>query len=133
MAPEAKEECANILEGRVEKRKQKGIDERDHEEELEAVFPEPKSRALHRQFAFGEAVGHLDLPAASISQHEAPSVIGSGDRFIGEQIPRGATFAWAGNEEPKSGWIFRMRDLAVVDACLALTVATTIPDQAIPH
>ena len=45
---------------------QKGVDQTDHEQELEPVLPEPEAGALHGQISLAGAVAHLHLPAPSV-------------------------------------------------------------------
>ncbi len=67
----------------IEQGQQEGVDERDHQEQFEAILPEPKARGFKRQFGYGKTKGDFDLPAAGLSQDDAPRVVVGKDGFIG--------------------------------------------------
>ena len=56
MAPKTQEPVSKRAEGIGQQGKEEGVNEGDHEEELEAVIPLPEARAFHGKFAFAEAV-----------------------------------------------------------------------------
>ena len=46
-----------------------------------------KAGTLEGHFGFGEADGHLDLPASGISEDNSPSVFGGFNPLDGQEIP----------------------------------------------
>ena len=58
----------------------------------------PEAGGLHGQFGFGEAKGHLDLPAAHVDEDDPPGMLDGFERLVGEQVERSASLARARND-----------------------------------
>ena len=57
----------------------------------------PEARGLHGQFSFGEAKSHFNLPAPHVNEDDLPGILDRFERFVGQQVKRRASFAWARN------------------------------------
>ena len=65
---------------------QEGVDQADHEQEFEPVFPETEPGALHGQVRLAGPLAHLRLRPAGKGQHHPSGVIRGLDGRIGQQI-----------------------------------------------
>ena len=108
VAPKTQEPASKRAEGIGQQGKEEGVNEGDHEEELEAVVPLPEARAFHGKFAFTEAVSQLDLPAAGIGEDDVPGIVSGVDGLIGEEVPGSVALAWAREDQPQGLRIVRM-------------------------
>ena len=78
---------------RGQQRKQKGVDEGNHQQQLEARMPMPEARGFHGELSFGEAKRHLNLPTSHIDEDDLPGILDGFKRLIGQQIQGSTPFS----------------------------------------
>jgi hypothetical protein len=118
----------------IQKGEEESLDKGSDGEEFSAALPDEEARAFEGEFGFRKADRDFDLPAAVVSEHDAPSVLDIGNWFLGDQIPGFAAFARARNYQSE-GEVREIRHTyrQKNDAGFAFTTAAGIINHAMIH
>ena len=107
---------------------EKGVGQRQHAEQFETHLPVVDPQTLDGHFAFQVAERHLDLPSASVSQHDFPGLFCRGDHLVGQQIPGLLPFAPPDDERQGPIGKVRMGHGEEEHPTFHIAVVNSIPD-----
>lgn len=116
----------------IQQREQECLHQSSNSQEFGTAFPGQQARAFESQFGFAVTDGHLDLPAAIVSQDNSPGVFRCSNRFVGQQIPGFASLTGA-RDDQRQGAVGEIGEphWQEDDAGLALTTPAGIINHAV--